>query len=379
VSTLFNLIVDLAALPPASPSSRTVIGPPSVADDRTLAWIDENFSGTWSSEAGAGESFVARRGDDPLAFATIGARGLKFRWLDGLARERDVGLFGPFGVVPEERKTGLGLSLLRAALMELTERGYARALIPAVSGDSLVQYYADAAGARIAERFDRAALLAPPPRALVMASGNGSNFEAVLEAARAGSLPIEVCALICNDSRAHAIERARRAKVAVELVCWDRAREPRGRYDARLLEIAQSQRPDLVLLLGWMHLLSETFVEAFPEMLNLHPAFLPLRPESDEVVMPDGARVAAFRGPHAVRDALRAGSGWAGATVHRVTSATDRGPVLARKPLRVEPGEEEAPVTERLHRVEHELVPAAITRWLFERPAMAHDSNGEIT
>jgi phosphoribosylglycinamide formyltransferase-1 len=118
-----------------------------------------------------------------------------------------------------------------------------------------------------------------------------------------------------------------------------------------------------------MHLLSDAFVAAFPEMLNLHPAFLPLDPSCDNVGLPDGTHIAAFRGPHAVHDALAAGSPWIGATVHRVTPATDRGPVLARKPLRVEAEEEEASVMERLHAVEHRLVKAAITRWLFERPA----------
>ena len=64
-------------------------------------------------------------------------------------------------------------------------------------------------------------------------------------------------------------------------------------------------RPDLVLLLGWMHLLSDGFVATFPELINLHPAFLPLDPQRDDVVFPDGAQTAAFRGAYAVRDALR--------------------------------------------------------------------------
>ena len=59
-----------------------------------------------------------------------------------------------------------------------------------------------------------------------------------------------------------------------------------------------------MLLLGWMHLLSDSFVRAFPQMLNLHPAFLPLDPRRDDVVMPDGTQMPAFRGPRAVRDAL---------------------------------------------------------------------------
>jgi phosphoribosylglycinamide formyltransferase-1 len=363
VSSLCNLIVDLSTVSLGSSAVWT-----EVAGDRMLAWIDETFSGTWSSEAAAGVNIVARREDVPLGFATLDARGLKYRWLNGLARERDVGLFGPFGVVREERKTGLGVFILRQALQALRERGYARALIPAVSGEGLIQYYADSAGAVVAEEFDRAALLAPRPRTLVMASGNGSNFQAVVDASSDCSLPIEIVALVSNDARAHAIERARAAGVAaVRVVAWRRQEETRAQYDERLLEAVRCETPDLVLLLGWMHLLSDAFVAAFPEMLNLHPAFLPLDPNCDDVGFPDGTRMPAFRGPRAIQDALVAGSRWAGATVHRVTPATDRGPVLARKPLRIEPREEEAHLMGRIHAVERDLVKSAITRWLFER------------
>ncbi|MGC9991688.1 MAG: formyltransferase family protein [Candidatus Cybelea sp.] len=363
MATLCNLVVDLPALPSDSSAVAT-----EVADDRTLAWIDETFSGTWSSEATAGVTIVARREDAPLGFATLDARGLKFRWLNGLARERDVGLFGPFGVVGQERKTGLGGFILRHALQALRERGYARALIPAVSGDGLIRYYADSVGAVVAEEFDRAALLAPRPRTVVMASGNGSNFQAVADASRDGSLPIEIVALVSNGARANAIERARAAGVPAHVVSWRRNEETRAQYDERLLEVVRFEAPDLVLLLGWMHLLSDAFVAAFPEMLNLHPAFLPLDPGRDDVGLPDGTRMPAFRGPRAVHDVLAAGSRWAGATVHRVTPATDRGPVLARKPLPVEPQEEEAHLMERIHAAERDLVRGAITRWLFERP-----------
>lgn len=369
MTTLFNLVVNLAEQPDPFASAQTEIAARETSDERTLAWIDETFSGTWSSEAVLGATLVARRAGSPVGFATFDARGLPFRWLDGLARERDVGIFGPFGVAPESRKTIVGVDLLRAALRGLRERGYARALIPAVSGDSLVRYYAESVGARVAERFDRAALLAPVPRTLALVSGNGSNLQAVLDASRAGTLPIEIVAVISNNPRARAIERARKADVAaVHVVPWSRAHESRADYDSRLLDTARAEAPDLVLLLGWMHLLSESFVGAFPEMLNLHPAFLPLDPARNDVIVPDGALIPAFRGPNAVRDALTAGSRWAGATVHRVTASTDRGPVLARKPLQIEPGEEEAAAMERLHLLEHRLVSVAITRWLFERP-----------
>jgi phosphoribosylglycinamide formyltransferase 1 len=368
VSALFNLVVELGERFPVDGLPEVDVASPAPADERTLAWIDDRFGGSWSCEAHLGSNVIARRAGSPIGFATLDPKGLKFAWLDGIAREPGVGIFGPIGIAPEERKRGLGTALLRHALNALRERGYARALIPAVGDESLVRYYAGAVGAQVAERFERAALYRPARRALVMASGDGSNFQAVLDASREGSLQVEVVALLSNNPRAYAIERAQHAGMSsVHLVAWNRAEETRRRYDALLLESARSERPDLVLLLGWMHLLSDSFVRAFPEILNLHPAFLPLDPERDDVVMPDGTQSAAFRGPHAVRDALAASSAWVGATLHRVTRETDRGPVLARKPLRVEPGEDEAHLMERVHEIERGVVRAGVTRWLYER------------
>jgi phosphoribosylglycinamide formyltransferase 1 len=370
LSSLVNLIVELddrwASPSQALPGIEIAIE--TRADDRTLAWIDEMFGGSWSSEAYAGSSVVARRDGAPVGFAAFDVKGLRFAWLRGLARERDVGLFGPFGVAPEERAGGLGRHMLARALGALRERGYARALIAAVGDERLIRYYADAVGARIAERFDRAALLGPPARTTIMASGEGSNFQAVIDAVREGALPLDLVALVSNNPRARAIERASNAGIgSIDMLPWNRADETRDAYNARLFDVVAAQRPELVLLLGWMHLLPESFVRAFPDTLNIHPAFLPLDPQRDQVVLPDGTSIPAFRGPRAVRDALAAGSSWAGATLHRVTPATDRGPVLVRKPMRLAPAQAQADVMERLHRIEHGLVRAGITRWLYER------------
>jgi phosphoribosylglycinamide formyltransferase-1 len=375
VTALHNLVVDLN-VDDGEPLEAPLTEP---ADGRTLAWIDATFGGWWSSEAAHGSNIIERRGDAPIGFVTIEQRDMRFRWLNAMARERGVGLIGPIGVAPEERGKGIGRRLLRTALQELRERGFQRALITAVSDENLVRWYAGAVGASLAETFDRDALLAPPARTLVLASGNGSNFQAVVDARAAGRLPIEIAGLIVNDGGAYAIERARRAGVTASVVQWERGEEKRRDFDERLLHAARRFEPDLVLLLGWMHLLEDGFIASFPEMLNLHPSFLPLDPRGDTVTMPDGSEIGAFRGAHAVRDALRAGSGWVGATVHRVTRATDRGPVMARFPLRVEAGEDEGALMPRVHEVEHKLVPAAITRWLFERPTAKgealHDRN----
>jgi phosphoribosylglycinamide formyltransferase-1 len=371
VNELSNLVVDLderfdAALGGSIDGVDIRIEP--AIDDTTLAWIDETFGGWWSSEALAGTNLVARRYERPVGFAAYDPQNLHFAWLAGVAREPGIGIFGPFGVAPEERGGGLGRALLHRALAGLRERGYSRALIPAVGDERLIRFYADAANARVAERFERTVLMGPRVRALVMASGSGTNLQAVLDRSRDGSLPLDVTAVVVNVPGAYAVERARAAHVpSVFELPWKRVERTRADYDAELLELVRAEDPDLVLLLGWMHLLSEPFVRAFPNLLNVHPAFLPLDPQRDDVGMPDGARVPAFRGAYAVRDAFAAGSSWIGATVHVVTPETDRGPVLARKPMRLLPGERQADALARLHPIEHELVSVGIRRWLYER------------
>jgi phosphoribosylglycinamide formyltransferase 1 len=366
-SVLCNLIVALDRNFEADSTSGVAIGPPAAADARTLAWIDDEFGGSWSSEAAVGSNLIARRDGAPVGFATIDPRGLRFAWLDGLAREDGVGVFGPFGVAQRARKRGLGVLLLHGALNALRVRGFTRALIPAVSDERLVRYYSNAVGAHIAERFDRESLYRPARRVLVMASGNGTNFQALADAARIRALPIDIVALISNNLHAPALIRARDAGIPSHVLAWNRSEETREQYDRRLLDAVNAERPDVILLLGWMHVLADSFVRSSPEIFNLHPAFLPLEPARDEVTMPDGTQIPAFRGARAVRDALAAGSPWVGATLHRVTTQTDRGPVLSRRPLRVNAGEEEEHLMQRVHELERGVVRAGVLRWLYER------------
>lgn len=365
---LFNLSVDLSRLPfDSTPSGRYARDD---KDEAALSWIDEEFGGSWSSEAFAGSTIVARdAAGGPIGFATYDAKGMQFRWLRGLAREPGVGIFGPIGVARSHRRNGVGTELLSAALGKLRERGYSKALIAAVGEQKTIDWYRRAAGAEIAERYDVMALVPRKPRVTVMVSGNGTNLQSVLDRARSDELPIDVVAVVSNSARAYALERARTAGVpSIRTVVWKRKEETREAYDARLLDEVRADEPDLVLMLGWMHLLSEPFVRAFPSLVNLHPAFLPLEAARDDVVMPDGTRMPAYRGPDAVGDSLRDKQLWMGATVHGVTAATDRGPVLARKPLRVAAGETQEQVMQHLHPLEHDLVATAVRRWIYERP-----------
>jgi phosphoribosylglycinamide formyltransferase-1 len=333
--------------------------------ERILSWIDAEFGGTWSSEAALGGIWIAEDASGPVGFAAFDPRGLRFHWLRAWAQKPSVGIFGPLGIVPRARRAGLGTTLTRAALFSLAERGYRQALIPAVTGEELGAFYELAAGARAVENVDLSRR-GRRWRATVLASGNGSNFQGVIDGVAAGTLPLELAALISNRPRAFALERAAAAGIPAQTVLWDRASESREAYDARLLGAVAATEPDLLLLLGWMHVLPVPFVARFPEMLNVHPAFLPLDPAADTVTMPDGTEIAAFRGAHAFDDALAAGSRWAGASVHRVGVAVDRGALVARAPLTLEPGLAREAQFERLHALERRVVATAIRRWSFE-------------
>lgn len=334
--------------------------------ERLLSWIDAEFGGTWSSEVRTGGLWLAEDARGPVGFAAFDARGLRYPWLRRWSGEGDVGLFGPFGVVERARKGEIGRTLLRAALGALRERGYARALIPAVGGERLIAYFEREAGASVVERFSLGAW-PRSYRTTVLASGNGSNFQAVLDGVASGELPLDVRALVVNKADAYALQRAAVAGVRAEALVWQRRMESRETYDRRVLAAVEASDPELVLLLGWMHVLPEAFVARFGETLNIHPAFLPLDPELDAITMPDGCAIPAFRGAHAIDDALAAAAPWAGASVHRVGVAVDRGEVLARAPLRRLEGEDRAALMERVHAAEHRVLRAAIRRWAYER------------
>jgi phosphoribosylglycinamide formyltransferase-1 len=340
---------------------RRIDGP----DALLAAWIDLHFAPSWwSFEAGAGSAWVAERDGAIAGFAAFGARGLKFPWLRAWRNRPDVGIFGPYGVAPAHRGHGIGEALLTAALCSLRTAGYTFALIPAVSGERLIASYVQRTGASVVDEFDYDV---GRFRATILASGAGTNARSVLERVRGGRLPLDVGAVVANDARAGALDVARAHGVDAVAVVWDRAKESRADFDARVIDAVARTEPQLVLLLGWMHLLPPAFLRRFPETINLHPSFLPLDPAADTVVAPDGTVIPALRGAHALRDAVRAHIAWTGVTVHHVTEATDRGAVLVRVPLAVGGATDEAALRERIRPVEFDAVAAAIRRWTFER------------
>jgi phosphoribosylglycinamide formyltransferase-1 len=168
----------------------------------------------------------------------------------------------------------------------------------------------------------------------VLVSGNGTNLQALMD----DSLPISAVAANRKDS--YALVRAREAGIPTatfSLDCHD-SREERDLVMATWLE---ERGVELVVLAGYMHLLTEPFLRRFPDrIVNVHPSLLP-----------------AFPGAHAIRDAMAAGADPTGVTVHYVDHGLDTGPVLAQKPVALEP---RATLEERIHAVEHELLPRVV-------------------
>jgi phosphoribosylglycinamide formyltransferase-1 len=330
-------------------------------DERLCAWVDWKFAPSWwSSEVRDGSAWYAlSAGGEIAGFAAFGARDRSWPWLKAYRDRADAGIFGPYGVAEEHRKSGIGDVLLTLALCGLAER-FASAGIPAVSGERLIATYEERAGARIVEEF---AYVLRPARTVILASGNGTNAQAVIDDTRAGHNALELAAVVCNDARAPVRERARAAGIPEEAVVWQRGAESRAAFDARVSAAVARCEPDLILLLGWMHLLPAAFLERFPETINVHPAFLPFDPAADTVVMPDGSAIPAFRGARSPEATIAAGVAWSGASVHRVTPAVDRGGILVRTPLRLDGPTTLEELRSRIRPLEHAAVAKAIRRW----------------
>ena len=208
----------------------------------------------------------------------------------------------------------------------------------------------------------------PPLPTAIFVSGNGTNLQAVIDAVRERSLPIDIRLVVSSRPGAYALERAARAGIPSAVVAFDKRNEDRSAYARRLASIVRASGAQLVLLLGWMHVLDQEFLDAgFEGVFNLHPAYLPDDPSADVVTFPDGTQTPVFRGAHAVRDALAANVPCTGASLIEITRHVDRGPLLARKPMRLKEGEDEAAALERLHLIEHEVVREGLQRWLKTR------------
>lgn len=182
-----------------------------------------------------------------------------------------------------------------------------------------------------------------PLRLGLMASGDGSNFEAVVQACRRGPLRAEVSLLVVNKADCGARQRAERLGVPVQLFDH-RGFASREALDQALIGAFQGAAVDLIVMAGWMRVVTEVLIEAYPDRLvNIHPSLLP-----------------SFRGVDAIGQALAAGVRLTGCTAHLVRPEVDAGPVLVQAAVPLLEGDDHASLAERIHRQEHRILPLAI-------------------
>lgn len=187
-------------------------------------------------------------------------------------------------------------------------------------------------------------------RIVVLASGRGTNFQAIIDAIRSGRLSGEVVGLISDNPDATVLKRAKRhgiPQVVVERKSYPSKRE----FDLGLAQAVGQFSPDLVVLAGFMRLLGKAFLDEFPgQVINIHPSLLP-----------------AFRGLDAQKQALEYGVRYTGCTVHFVDEGADTGPIIGQRVVPVMPDDTEDTLAARVLVEEHSLMVECINAVLASR------------
>ena len=185
-------------------------------------------------------------------------------------------------------------------------------------------------------------------RIVLLVSGRGSNAQAIVHACAAERWPAQVVAVVANRPGAPALAFAAAQGITTAVVDHQRFGS-REAFDAALAQVVDGFAPDLVVLAGFMRILTDGFVAHYAgRLLNIHPSLLP-----------------AFAGLHTHRRAIEAGCKLAGATVHFVTPELDHGPIVAQAVVPVLPGDDEQSLSDRVLVQEHRIYPLAV-RWFVE-------------
>jgi phosphoribosylglycinamide formyltransferase-1 len=183
---------------------------------------------------------------------------------------------------------------------------------------------------------------------VILISGRGSNMQAIVEAVQANALPVRISAVLSNRADAAGLEFARNRNIPVAVVNH-RDYASREAFDAALAAAIDAHSPDLVVLAGFMRILTPQFVGHYSgRMINIHPSLLP-----------------AFPGTDTHRRALEAGVKKHGCTVHFVTVEVDQGPIIIQGEVPILPGDTEAALAARVLEKEHVIYPRAV-RWFAE-------------
>ena len=183
---------------------------------------------------------------------------------------------------------------------------------------------------------------------VVLLSGTGSNLQALIDSTRTGDSPVRIAAVISNRSDAYGLQRAQEAGIETRSLDH-KAFEGREAFDSALIELIDAFTPKLVVLAGFMRILSADFVRHYEgRLLNIHPSLLPK-----------------YKGMHTHQRALDAGDSEHGCSVHFVTEELDGGPLVVQAVVPVESDDSAQTLAQRVHTQEHRIYPLAV-RWFAE-------------
>jgi len=187
-------------------------------------------------------------------------------------------------------------------------------------------------------------------RIVVLISGSGSNLQAILDQTRAGSINGEIVAVISNRPDAYGLTRAEQAGVDARLLDH-RPFADRERFDQALMELIDSYCPDLVVLAGFMRILTPELVRHYHgRLFNIHPSLLPK-----------------YKGLHTHQRALEAGDERHGCSVHFVTEELDGGPIILQASVKIAADDTADSLQQRVHRLEHQIYPLAVEWFCSDR------------
>ncbi|OTN76681.1 phosphoribosylglycinamide formyltransferase [Enterococcus sp. 8G7_MSG3316] len=181
-------------------------------------------------------------------------------------------------------------------------------------------------------------------RIAVFASGTGSNYRAIAEAAANGRLPQVELALVLSDRQDAPVLDKAAADGVLHRFVDPKGYETKADYETKLLRILEEQRIDLIVLAGYMRIIGPTLLHVYRgSIINIHPSLLP-----------------SFPGKSGIADAFDYGVKITGATVHYVDDGIDTGPIIAQEMIRITANDTLATVTEKIHQIEHQLYPAVL-------------------
>jgi len=185
-------------------------------------------------------------------------------------------------------------------------------------------------------------------RAVVLISGSGSNLQAFIDQVACGQLDLDLSLVISNKADAYGLQRAAAADIAIKVIDHKQF-SSRLDFDKALIAQIDKTQPDIIILAGFMRILTAEFVEHYQNrLINIHPSLLPKYP-----------------GTNTHQRALDAGDEWHGVSIHYVVPEVDAGPVILQGRLAIRRDDTAASIQQRIHGIEHQLYPLAV-KWITE-------------